>query len=65
MMDMDEAASAVDVADLKASAFLEAQAAGVDGGETNSVARQSDAIENLTHLRQADLVLSAVVWGEL
>jgi hypothetical protein len=34
MMDVNELASAIDVADLKVSAFLQAQAAGVESGET-------------------------------
>jgi len=35
-------------------AFLQTQAAGVDGGETHFVARQSDMTENLTHFRETE-----------
>ena len=45
---------AVDVGDLQMGAFLQAQAAGVDGGQTDLVARQSDAAENLAHFRAAE-----------
>jgi hypothetical protein len=41
-MDVNQPASAVDAADLKVSAFLQTQAAGVDGGETGSIAKQSN-----------------------
>ena len=35
-------------------AFLQAQAARIDRGQTNLVARQSDVGENLAHFRQAE-----------
>ena len=54
MMDMNEAASAVDVADLKVSAFLQAQSAGVEGGETSPIAKPSDLRENLSHFFPAE-----------
>ena len=41
-------------ATLQMRAFLQAQAAGVDGGQTNFVARQSDAAKNLAHFREAE-----------
>jgi hypothetical protein len=37
-MDVNQAASAVNVADLEVSAFLQAQSAGIDGGEASSIA---------------------------
>ena len=52
--DVNHQAGAVDVGDLQISAFLQPQAAGVDGLETNLVARQSEARENLAHLFLAE-----------
>jgi len=45
---------AVDVGDAQIGAFLQTQTAGVNGGETNSVARQSEARENLAHFGDAE-----------
>src|SRR5215510_3499133 len=50
--DVNHKAGAIDVGHAQMGSFLQTQAAGVDGGETNSVARQSDVTENLTHLRE-------------
>ena len=47
-------AGAVDVGDLQMGAFLQAQAAGIDRRQTDLVAWQSDATENLAHFRQAE-----------
>ena len=47
-MDVNQLASAVDVADLKVSAFLQAQSTGVEGGQTSPIAQQSDLRENLS-----------------
>src|SRR2546428_9003010 len=43
-------ARAVDICHLKARPLLQPQPARVDGRQAYSVARQSDAIENLSHL---------------
>jgi hypothetical protein len=51
--DVNHQAGAVDVRHAQTRSFLQTQAAGVDGGETNFVAWQSDMTENLTHLREA------------
>ena len=54
MADVNHHAGAVDVGDLQMGAFLQAQAAGVDGGRDKLVTRQSDAGKNLAHFRQAE-----------
>src|SRR5258705_5799144 len=54
MAEVNHHRSAVDVGDPQIGAFLKPQTAGVDGGETNFVTRQSDATENLAHFRQAE-----------
>ncbi len=45
-MDVNPVASAVEVADLKGSAFLQTQSAGVEGGEASPIAQRSDLREN-------------------
>ena len=40
-------ARAVDVGDVEIGSLLQSQAAGIDGGETNFVTRQSDERQNL------------------
>jgi len=50
VMDVNLLPSAVDVADLKVSAFLQAQAAAVNGGETSPIAEQSDLRESVALL---------------
>ncbi len=47
-------AGAVDVSPAQIRSLLQTQAAGVDGAETNSVARQSHVRENLSHFRDAE-----------
>ena len=54
MADMNHHPRAVDVGDLKMGSFLQAQPAGVDGRETDPVAQESDAAENLAHLLTAE-----------
>jgi len=53
-MDVNEFAGTVHVADLEVSAFLQAQAAGIDRGETSPIAKQSDLRENLSHFFPAE-----------
>ena len=52
--DVNHHAPAVDVREAQIGSFLQPQPAGVDGGETNSVARQSHLSENLSHFREAE-----------
>jgi hypothetical protein len=52
--DVNHLPGAVDVGDAQIGSFLQTQAAGVDGAETNFVTRQSDVTENLTHLCEAE-----------
>jgi hypothetical protein len=51
---MNQQASAVDIGDLKMGAFPKAQTAGVDGGEADPVAQESDTAENPVHLLTAE-----------
>ena len=52
--DMKEVSCAVQVCDLEVGTFLEAEAAGVDRGETSLVARQSDVAEDEADLLGAE-----------
>src|SRR4030095_14706730 len=61
--DVNHQARAVDVGHAQIRSFLPTQAAGVDGGETNVVARQSDATEYLSHFRQAEDDGQFLFWG--
>lgn len=48
MSDVKHQARAIDIGNLKPYALLESQTAGVDGGQTDAVARQTDGAENLS-----------------
>ena len=51
MTDVDQHASAIDIAHLQMGALLQAQTTGVDRGEADSVAEQSHTAENRGPLR--------------
>jgi hypothetical protein len=51
--DVDHHASAVDIGDLKTGSLLKPQTTGVDGGQADAVAGESDAAQNPSDLFQA------------
>jgi hypothetical protein len=53
-MDVNELARTVNVADLQVRALLQAQAAGINRGETGSIVEQSDLRQDLTHFFAAE-----------